>query len=75
MLSLDVPVCECVAAARLLSTVFPIPSRYRTEGGGAGNGCGSTLGYLVVNCGYCGATLRSVEGIDTEKTVTLRETA
>lgn len=75
MLRLDVPVCGCVAAARRLSTIFPIPSRYRTEGGGVSTGCAPIFGYLVVLCGYCGAALRSVEGIDTAEPVELREAA
>jgi len=70
---ISVPVCGCVVVARRLSTAFPIPSRYRTEGGGTGSDTVSVPGYLVVNCGYCGAALRVVEGIDTALPVALRE--
>jgi hypothetical protein len=73
MTTLDVPVCGCVAAARRLSTIFPIPSRYRTEGGGVGVGCSPIYGYLVVNCAYCGTALRSAEGLDLADLVALRE--
>lgn len=68
-----VPVCGCVAAARRLSAILPIPSRYRTEGGGTGNNSVSIIGFLAVSCGYCGALLRTVEGIDTAEPVALRE--
>lgn len=72
-IEIHVPVCHCVAAARRLSAVFPIPSKYRTEGGAAGADTVSALGYLVVSCDYCGTPLRSAEGIDLAKPVALRE--
>lgn len=61
---LEVPICACVTAARQLSTIFPIPSKYETEGSATSSGVGPALGFMLVRCGYCKAVLRTFEAFD-----------
>lgn len=68
---IEVQSCPCVIAARQLSTVFPIPDRYTTEGSATSAGCGPTLGYLLIRCGYCGLILKAIEGFDFGSEITI----
>ena len=72
-MTIEVPACPCTVAARRLPAVLPVPARYRTEGGGAGNGSGPCFGFAVVSCGYCGSVLATAEGIDVSEPLGVRE--
>jgi hypothetical protein len=70
---IDVPICECVREARKRSTVFPIPSKYRTEGTATGSSSSVVRGCFVVRCEYCAEVLKVVQGCDFLKPAELYE--
>lgn len=70
---IDVPLCSCAKGARELSTIFPIPSKYRTEGHTTGAGTGTVYGGFIVRCDWCGTILKWVEAHDFVKPVELHE--
>jgi hypothetical protein len=72
---IDVPLCSCVKGARELSTVFAIPSKYRTEGSAVGAGVGTVYGSFIVRCDWCGTVLKYVEAHEFVKPIELYESS